>query len=508
MPPLGFMDTRGEYLPRTTRPGPAVSVSPGAALAIERFFARSMPSQTAPAGDQPFQPPSDNAWSQAALRWARITSPDRPTRTDGEAARWMADMATKLAPHAYFAGMAVRELMRMLYGDPGVTGLAHGDVFIPGGQEFFVPGTWEPLYYGCDEQLDPIMGAGASAGPCLVLGDPNVANQPWVGFHHTNDLIYGTSYETQRDLGPWSVDPSLHFFKRGLKYYYLGDSIAAPVPAEVFPRWINDEVAAPHVSPAGLSNPRGVNKLQDLVEDMQFVGMPGMSLPRAMPSPAVVAAAQAVREALGLREEVVPQLQPVRLPQRDVITAGWRYDLPEVSVQTDGKRWIPAEPHTNTPDSTRAQRTAKLKAKTPYALRFLLNAFTETNDFLEGIWKTLPKKDRRAGMTKTGNRRTDSMLRDLYNGFDNIDWDEAIGNVIGNEVEDFLIGSEARLWNKGSMSSGQGLGTQRENWMQNVEGHWSKGIVDSVESAVTGFARDRGFGNTVTSGIRRVRDGL
>lgn len=103
----------------------------------------------------------------------------------------------------------------------------------------------------------------------------------------------------------------------------------------------------------------------------------------------------------------------------------------------------------------------KLKVSGPVwrAFAFLMSAFTETGDFIEGIWKALPRSERRAGLTATGNRRIDSMLKDIARGWDKIDWVEAAYNLAENQIEDTVIGQWQKAMNSISRASGPGLGT-------------------------------------------------
>lgn len=85
---------------------------------------------------------------------------------------------------------------------------------------------------------------------------------------------------------------------------------------------------------------------------------------------------------------------------------------------------------------------------------------TESMDFIREIWKAIPKEHR------TRRAKPHEQLLDLWNHFDQVNWDQAWRNVVINEFQDFAIGGTSRLMNSrteamfGSRYIGQGLGTK------------------------------------------------
>lgn len=166
------------------------------------------------------------------------------------------------------------------------------------------------------------------------------------------------------------------------------------------------------------------------------------------------------REEMGLREvlEVVPEVRTeVRAPEPSI----WSQALPGTSVRLQPKgRWRTTTPHRYRPPEP-GVREHKFKAAAAYtAVKFVANAWTETNDFLREIHRTIPKHCRTARRTRSGNYRTDAMLGDIYRCWSRIDWDEAAINLQINSLEDQTFGMLGIL-KTGAMFAakrGQGLG--------------------------------------------------
>jgi len=110
----------------------------------------------------------------------------------------------------------------------------------------------------------------------------------------------------------------------------------------------------------------------------------------------------------------------------------------------------------------RGEREKKVRFAPPWLaipLRAALFA-TEAIDFIEAIWKAIPKH------LRMGRKTTpQDMLSDIYNHWHHIQWTDALLNLVYNELEDRVIGkvagtaSKARSpWNKNrQLTSGPAL---------------------------------------------------
>lgn len=123
----------------------------------------------------------------------------------------------------------------------------------------------------------------------------------------------------------------------------------------------------------------------------------------------------------------------------------------EIKVDTDaGTKTQPdvkvtPDVRTRQPPKLR-EREKKVRATSPQAaaalgkalarLKKAANAYevgSEVKDFVECIYDALPKKYQK-------HKSVPGMLKDIYDNFDEIDWADALENVLWNEVEDRAIG--------------------------------------------------------------------
>lgn len=184
----------------------------------------------------------------------------------------------------------------------------------------------------------------------------------------------------------------------------------------------------------------------DLVPGLDYP-VPGVSVVR----PGVGAGA---RPGVGQPGVVVP---PVGVPSDVVVTPPGVVTTPPSS-----HRWRP-------PPSYARER--KVKMPTRGAALVLLSAFTEVADFVAALHDALPSKLRRARTFrgadgKLRRRRLDSMLRDLWEHWDQVDIGEAFANVAAEAAKDAVIGAAMRAVNARtgdlfrSSYLNQGVGTQ------------------------------------------------
>lgn len=173
---------------------------------------------------------------------------------------------------------------------------------------------------------------------------------------------------------------------------------------------------------------------------VQLLGLPGMApLDRFEPR---AVAAEAAREALGLRSWTEALPIPEAAPDVRIEATPW--DSAVAIEGTAAEAWpqpgrvFPNDAHT----FTRVRHQAKIKVLPAYlAAKLIISSITETGDFIEQLWKALPRKDRTARLTESGNRRIDYMLRDLWRAWDRIEWEDALQNLQNNAVEDLIYGT-------------------------------------------------------------------
>ena len=121
------------------------------------------------------------------------------------------------------------------------------------------------------------------------------------------------------------------------------------------------------------------------------------------------------------------------------------------------------------------------------------------------------------------------MLKDIERGWHRIDWNEAMGNLAGNAVEDLLIGKWNRFFNKLTPSAGPGLATRTQGGYGSHHqsdkggfqgtGHPASDVADVVGDWVTSAAQSVNFSENIgrpaaerayyaTQGIRRLGRGI
>ena len=113
------------------------------------------------------------------------------------------------------------------------------------------------------------------------------------------------------------------------------------------------------------------------------------------------------------------------------------------------------------PNSARQRPPAKRTKERKYTIRSVagralvaINFLTEAEDFIDSVWKALPKEckskgrrvrfaRKRDGKKFWGNAPTDPLtkLGDLYRCFEHLDADTAIANYFNNQMEDMFYGT-------------------------------------------------------------------
>lgn len=69
-----------------------------------------------------------------------------------------------------------------------------------------------------------------------------------------------------------------------------------------------------------------------------------------------------------------------------------------------------------------------------------MNVITEGRDFVQALWKALPKKFRSKPQKGRKTLTVQQMLRDIYDHLNDIDLADAVLNVIENEIQDRFYG--------------------------------------------------------------------
>lgn len=476
-----------------------MGLSPGMVREVARLAGLAGGSRTAPMGV-----PGGNPWlSQSAsvpgVRESYASSLGRLMDHSSRSSpvKWSGtDIAQAIAGAVALAmgggplgrALALRELLEQTTGLTGVMGQG-SPAFQEGG--LVVPAGWT-VFRNCPQganawyQFPPTVGT-CTDFPYLSLS-PNNAQLQTFQLLQTN-LTYAASFDQYFATPYWR-------WGWRLAYRWTGPNLSGAAAYAQRIRMGSPAAMGMGISPVGMAQP--LFGLRRLTDEMKVLMLPNMALPSVHPHPARVQAAQAAREALGLREHVEPATPLLPRPKP---VDNWPEQLmPGIRAETSGSRWRLGAAHQYVPDHYTAKKTKKLKIGGVAWRVFskVMSMFTESNDAIESIWKAMPQRDRHAGLTSTGNRRTDSMIRDLYNGWDRIDWDQAIANLVANEVEDRLIGETQRTLNRATPNSGQGLGTQQQRWMEGVDG----GVTDWVES-ITGRIESDG-----PAAIRRVREAI
>ena len=428
----------------------------------------------------------------------------QPAPTDQAMDLALAVMSLHPAIRVARAAMLVRELWRIMQGGSPVMGPL---IVFPagGGQPAFGP-RWS-LQYSCGST-----GGGwwlGAYGACLAPG------------------TYGTPFDTAADAVPTYFAGMTVTNADGLVQIPGTDPPVFGVPGtaetwrfngpgtDVFPGIApGAPVLIPGASGAGLIQPMSrpgasPGMRAALQEAAGLLRRPNAELNPWASRWAVVEAAQGVRLGEGTRVEEVPgpklpprpTFRPDPLPPEappGVVPPGeapvnWGNLLPAISGEYARGEWRQAQAHRyKKPGGRVREKKLSVRGQAWRVFGLVANAFTETNDFINGIWRALPRKFRRAGLTSTFNRRTDSMLNDIYRGWDYIDWAKAAGNVAGNQVEDYLIGRSQSLLNRrGSQASGAGFGTTYSRLNESMYS-WTSDVSDWVGRHVERTVRNAG----------------
>lgn len=112
-----------------------------------------------------------------------------------------------------------------------------------------------------------------------------------------------------------------------------------------------------------------------------------------------------------------------------------KYSTVDVEVDSYGFRGRKRHNRVRPAWGEKERKTDPMPIKTVLKLMSkIYDAGTEIGDFVESVWKALPKSARGKDNSIRG------MSWDIYNNFDRLDFGKAIGNLISNHYEDKVIG--------------------------------------------------------------------
>lgn len=206
-------------------------------------------------------------------------------------------------------------------------------------------------------------------------------------------------------------------------------------PATSFAPFIPAHVHQPNIDPRAAAAQRlAAVAFPNLVPPQAPQPVPGVVPRRAIPRLPRVAPGVSVqfRQGGNVAPGDVPGQAPASGTAPRVSTPGQTIEVtPQGNITTAGARGrVPPRP---------GEKEKKLAHSGAVKVVFgAANAITETLDVISALWDALPKsRQTRKRGTKT---KPQEKLQDLYDNFDQIDWNLAIQNIALNQLEDFALG--------------------------------------------------------------------
>lgn len=163
-----------------------------------------------------------------------------------------------------------------------------------------------------------------------------------------------------------------------------------------------------------------------------YVGRP-VQLPRALPSvdPFALPIAVPVPTPSPVPWRLLPRVRPS--PNRaEQSSRGSSAPLPSRAVGRDPVSLLP--PARREPPGPRT-RERKFTSPGARAIRAILHGMSEVPDYIEAVYRALPQRRQTA-------RGVRGQLRQLYSHYREIDMNEAIRNLMWNEIEDRFVGTK------------------------------------------------------------------
>lgn len=123
-----------------------------------------------------------------------------------------------------------------------------------------------------------------------------------------------------------------------------------------------------------------------------------------------------------------------------------------ITLETDGSTSIRIQSRPNTRRPPRRNEKEKKFEGSSRAAKQIFKwvargkeAITEVDDFIDSIWNALPKARRKKSK---GRKTPQKKIKDIYDGWDEIDWEEAAKNVSKNWIEDKIVGKALKKANE------------------------------------------------------------
>lgn len=158
----------------------------------------------------------------------------------------------------------------------------------------------------------------------------------------------------------------------------------------------------------------------------------------------------------GTRPDVRPDVRPPPRPDTRPDVRPDQKPKIDFDVNTDGRSGprflIDGEGRLNMRPQFRPRKPPEKNTKerkvrvTLGRFSIVVNAITETKDFVEALWKALPKNQR--SKPEKGHRKVtlQAMLADLYRNWEDLDLSKGIVNVIENEIQDRFYGQAGQAF--------------------------------------------------------------
>lgn len=272
----------------------------------------------------------------------------------------------------------------------------------------------------------------------LKFGYDNAVNNKMIDF--------GTHWHTEIGFDKRESDATHWNFKLGEQWLYYKNGA-------INPQYVNGYGTIPPTVPGttDLGSKPAVVHPPKAVPLFLPVADP-MSLPVNQPVPVTrPAPARRVRPLNPWRSPVEqpqtgpqprPRIRPGALPGPGTVTTITPGQRPRISP-------APSRPQPPKP----GEKEKKMKTGLPPGkVAAVINAATEGADAIDAIYGALPGKLR--GSLYWSGQATTPQERALaiYNHFDEIDWEKAVGNLVANQLEDAFIGAVGRLGAKANQA--------------------------------------------------------
>lgn len=334
-------------------------------------------------------------------------------------AAWGALRGMNAASWALAAAMAAAELARR------ARAAQEGRIGAPGDWEW--PDPTDPVYdqdstavIVCGGENNATHGPYANGGICGVLGD----GDPELG----QGVLH--SYE----LTPSGLT-SIEHWEWELRQYLNHPVSNIYSPAVEADYWIIESPPAPETDPEDWPVPEKGSGASFADEPGRAPDAPAMVDPMSQPVADPMPSPTPVPLPMGLQHLKVPN--PYRAPSERSENG---YEEPQTgsagAMEGDDPP-KPPRPHWPPRRPRKDEKEKKLSARQQAALSAAF-FFTEVDDVVQSLWEALPDH-------RQEGRGTWARAQDLYQHWDEVDFEEALWNLWANQVEDAIIGAISGL---------------------------------------------------------------